>query len=162
MDSNSYEFLTRLRKLYKRFAYRKETFYLLNYLTLGVKDSDIKREINEYRRRQLDRVCTLFLVLSISIQMMVYNDYFRKKEGHPLMLIVSLLVLFDMAGLKIALTIGRFGVALFFVYNYYFIWLVTTYLVYSGSLPSWLQGKIFYFEWQVLLPYIYVMIFPIH
>jgi hypothetical protein len=69
---------------------------------------------------------------------MVYNDYFRKKEGHPFMLIVSFLVLFDLAGVKVALTIGRFGLALFFIYFYYFIWLVTNFLVYSGSLPSWL------------------------
>ena len=138
MDNNSYEFVTRLRKLYKRFAYRKETFYLLNYLTLGVKDPEIRREINEYRSRQLNRVCTLFLGLSILTQLMVYNEYFRKKEGHPLMLIVSFLVLFDVAGLKIALTIGRFGIALFFIYSYYFIWLVTNFLVYTDSLPSWL------------------------
>lgn len=54
------------------------------------------------------------------------------------MLIVSFLVLFDLAGVKVALTIGRFGLALFFIYFYYFIWLVTNFLVYSGSLPSWL------------------------
>jgi len=48
------------------------------------------------------------------------------------------LVLFDIALIKIALVIGRFGVALFFIYSYYFIWLVTTFLVYSDSLPIWL------------------------
>lgn len=54
-----------LRKVYKQFAYRQETFYVLNYLTLSVKDDEIKREVNEYRRSQLNRVAVLLILFSV-------------------------------------------------------------------------------------------------
>lgn len=83
-------------------------------------------------------------------------------EGHPFMLIMSFLVVLDTSALKISLELKRFGLALFFVYNFYFMWTVAVILIYSDSLPSGLTAQKFYFEWQVILPYIYVMVFPVH
>jgi hypothetical protein len=79
--------MPRLKSLYERMFYRKETYFLLDHLTLKVRDREINKELDLFRKQIIDKI---FIVLSfialIPLLLSCYHQ-FIVKTGHPFMIV---------------------------------------------------------------------------
>ena len=156
---------SKFAQAYNRFCYRAETRYMLNHLTLGVRDPAIKKEVLEYQTKQIrNLIFTLhfFALLMLAAQI---NQYFFTDEGHPLRLILSVSnLLFLPAVWALDFVKRKWGlnthVMLF--YMVFFLHASISALISSDFLPEWLSGRKSVFDMQILISYTAIMAVPIH
>ena len=80
---------SKFMKAYNRFCYRAETQYLLNHLTLDVRDPAIKKEALQYQTAQIrNLILTMFFFALLKFAATIHQN-FVTGDGHPLELILS-------------------------------------------------------------------------
>ena len=132
-----------LRRFFQRLhrkLYRKETNYILNYLTLQVKDQEIKKAIFEHRIKQIYKIYwPLVVVTVISFIGSIFNQ-FVFKNGHPFLIVSAACVLFMILILTILKYIGKAELCIYLPFPFFLIAAITTSLVYTNKLPEILNG----------------------
>jgi hypothetical protein len=57
--------MTRLGRFYRSLFYRESTHFLLDHLTMRVKDKEIAEEIRYHRLKQINRAVPILGILSV-------------------------------------------------------------------------------------------------
>lgn len=154
--------MNRLLSHYKNFAYRSETYYLLDHFTLKVRDATIRSEVAKYRQEQLERILLLgCTVLSISVFLTIYNCVV-KGIGHPALMCTAgtnVLTIFALIAMRCCC---RQRSSSLILYCYYYAHALSAIIVYSDKVSSLNQYPKYLMEAQNLINYIVVMCLPIH
>lgn len=123
--------MDRLNRTFQNFLYKKETFYLLNHITLKVKDPKIAQEIRKHRNEQFKKVVwPVFAVIWVSAIKTIY-DFFVLGKGHPMFLVDTAINIMASLALVLHYFWGREAVHFqSIVYTYYVFHAITVVLVY--------------------------------
>ena len=157
--------MSRIAQAYNRFCYKAETQYLLNHLTLSVRDPAIKKEVLKYQLKQIKNLIVPMHIIAVLMIITNFFQFFVKGEGHPLMLILSVVNLLFLPALCVLDFVKRkwgLNTHVILLYCYFFMHSTGAALVYYDQLPAWLQGRKNIFDMQIVLSYTTIMAIPIH
>jgi hypothetical protein len=137
--------MSRLTTLYNSIAYRKETYYMLDHFSLKVKNAEVKRELVFYRLKQMEKIFPMLAAITLLPVLFSCFNLFRNETGHPLMVILSMVVCLIVSFIKVFATLKKPGYAVFCVYAYIYVMCISTSLVYMDWIPNSLRGDKLHF-----------------
>ena len=130
-----------LKKLNK-LCYNQETRYLLNYLTLEIKDPEINKTIVEKRSHNYSIILFPTLLL-IQIAMLIYtiNQSFIKNNRQPMVIITSIVIFLIAIISRILIWAGKAQYIMYLSISYFWISVIIVVLAYEEKLPSFLENN---------------------
>ena len=137
--------MSRFNSIYNSVAYRKETYYMLDHFSLKVKNPEVKRELVFYRLKQMEKVFPMLGAINLLPILINCFNLFKNETGHPLMIILSMIVCILISFIKVLATLKKPGYAAVCVYAYIYVMCISTALVYMDWIPNSLKGDKLYF-----------------
>jgi hypothetical protein len=142
--------------------YKKETSYLLNHLTLNIREQSIANERLRYKNIQMGKISLpCFLMVTLSACVTILNYYVAQK-GHFVLLITSACNFLILGSLFFLYWCKLYKVSVVFFNLYYVVHALSVILVYSDWLPGTLSQNKFELRYQNVINYVLVMCVPIH
>ena len=151
-----------LRSGLKKFVYRKETHYKLNYLTLATRDPKLRADIRAWKGEHLNKVLVPFcLVVLLSVAARIHS-YLSATDAHPVNLIVASVTLVFPVLMKIQLKQKCYSWATYNLYGFFFVYCIAAILICNSWLPAHLYDSKLEFSGAVGGSYLIVMVIPVH
>jgi hypothetical protein len=117
------------KKLCKK-MYNKETRYLLNYVTLHVKNKEIRQAIYEHQSNLIYRIYWPIVILSVGTFLLSVVNCYLLKIGHPFLMVTGACITFIAILFTIFKKIKRTDLGRYLLVPYFMIAGIGTSLVY--------------------------------
>ena len=118
-----------LKKLNKK-IYSKETSYLLNYVTLHIKNQEIKQAIDEHRTNLIYRIYWPIVCLCVGTFILNVITFHLIKIGHPFLVVTGSCIVLIAILLTIFKKIQKKNLSRYLLIPYFMIAGIGTSLVY--------------------------------